>query len=163
MSAVAEAERRIPAEWERLPAHVLDELPTLAELLDNPVPDAVWTPMAACLGMDQAVFYPEGYGQGSRTAEARMKCRGCPVRRECLVDALRTEPRAHRNGVWGGLSCAQRDAVAAALDAQVDPAELAEECPAGHPWENVARIRPDGSRECRVCWPRGRRTAGGAR
>lgn len=93
----------------------LDALPTLVELLDRPPAWQTWTPLAACRGMTDALFYPEP-GQG-RTDTARDTCRACPVRWECLADALGWEPSYHRFGVWGGLDGAQRIRVARALKA----------------------------------------------
>lgn len=159
------APEHAPAAWERLDRDVLAALPTLVELLDRPVADDAWLPFAACRDMPaaEAGFYPEG--RGAALDAARRTCDVCPVRWECLAAALRWETREYyRFGIWGGTNPCERGLVAAAVDVfRAAAGELAEECPAGHPWENVARIRPDGSRECRVCWPRGRRTAGGAR
>lgn len=41
----------------------------------------------------------------SEVAKARELCTGCPVRRDCLTDALR---RGESWGVWGGFTAAER-------------------------------------------------------
>lgn len=63
-----------------------------------------WRTHAACRGTDPDLFYPErGDNVGHRQAVA--VCRGCPVRAECLDDALAHNEKV---GVWGGLSERQR-------------------------------------------------------
>lgn len=69
-----------------------------------------WKDRAACLGMDQTLFYGPEYPEDVKTTIARVRaaklvCQGCPVRRECLAEAQR-----HRDayGVWGGLTDKQR-------------------------------------------------------
>ncbi len=59
-----------------------------------------WTLQAKCRGMEDALF-PEGKDQ----KRARAVCMGCPVRAECLAEAL-----DHRIewGVWGGLTERER-------------------------------------------------------
>jgi hypothetical protein len=96
----------------RLPADVAAALPDLVELLANPPVDAVWLPWAACRGMDQAGFFPDGHGKQRLVAKARATCETCPVRWECLADILRWEPRSHRFGIVGGLNGRERALVA---------------------------------------------------
>ncbi|MFD1504562.1 WhiB family transcriptional regulator [Georgenia yuyongxinii] len=63
-----------------------------------------WAARAACAQMD-----PEDlFVRGARQRPAREICFGCPVRRECLADALdsRTE-----FGVWGGMTERERRAL----------------------------------------------------
>lgn len=66
-------------------------------------PDS-WRTEAACLGMDTETFYP--YGTESPMPAKRV-CRTCPVRRECLLDAL-AEPATIDLGIRGGLTEAER-------------------------------------------------------
>lgn len=63
-----------------------------------------WHADAACAGEDTRVFFAAVPGR------ARAICSGCPVRAECLHDAL-----THKapNGVWGGLTVAERAAIPA--------------------------------------------------
>lgn len=69
-----------------------------------------WADEAACRDVDLAVFYPQpGYGAYRRAAAL---CAACPVRRNCLAEALRTESVGHRFGMWGGLMPEQRAALA---------------------------------------------------
>lgn len=64
------------------------------------VPD--WRDLAACAGEDPDLFYPE---PGGSVKPAKQICAGCPVRAECLEDALKT---GDRFGVRGGLSERER-------------------------------------------------------
>jgi len=50
--------------------------------------------------VDPALFFPED-GQEEWVAAARSVCGSCPVRGECLADAL---ARDEQWGVWGGTS-----------------------------------------------------------
>jgi WhiB family redox-sensing transcriptional regulator len=59
-----------------------------------------WTLRAKCRGMEDALF-PEASDQ----KRAKLVCSGCPVRMECLAEAL-----DHRIewGVWGGMTERER-------------------------------------------------------
>ncbi len=59
-----------------------------------------WTLRAKCRDMADALF-PEGKDQ----KQARVVCRGCPVRTECLVEALDNRIEW---GVWGGMTERER-------------------------------------------------------
>ncbi|HSX01168.1 MAG TPA: WhiB family transcriptional regulator [Candidatus Saccharimonas sp.] len=63
-----------------------------------------WPSLAACLGGDPDALFVEGAEQN----KAKRICRPCPVRHECLADALdnRTEW-----GVWGGMTERERRAM----------------------------------------------------
>ncbi len=65
----------------------------------------VWQPKAACVDMDTEEFFPE---KGGSAREARKKCLGCEVTRQCLEYALMTNTDF---GVWGGLTPPDRRAV----------------------------------------------------
>lgn len=65
-----------------------------------------WTDDAACRGMDSAIFFPT---VGHAADAARAVCAGCPVRAECLTEALATESAPHRFGVRGGMTPRERD------------------------------------------------------
>ena len=74
--------------------------------------DWTWQSMAACRGLDTAIFYhPEnerGPTRHRREWEAKRICQGCPVVGPCLEWALDThEPY----GVWGGMSVEERQAM----------------------------------------------------
>lgn len=63
-------------------------------------PDDDWTLRAKCRGMEDALF-PEGKDQ----KRARLVCNGCPVRKECLAEALDNRIEW---GVWGGMTERER-------------------------------------------------------
>lgn len=74
-----------------------------------------WRALAACRGVDPELFYPvgddwTGPANERRAREALAVCAGCPVRTECLADALErgdafavlggTLPRERRAPAW---------------------------------------------------------------
>ena len=69
--------------------------------------DSHWQDRAACIGMDVNIFYAE---EGSRKSDytrsknvhrkAKRVCARCPVRMECLVDALAWECGRIEGGEW---------------------------------------------------------------
>ncbi|NNE72406.1 MAG: WhiB family transcriptional regulator [Acidimicrobiales bacterium] len=64
--------------------------------LRSPVAD--WRQQAACRGLDTAIFFPESRKRSDQEAAQRV-CRSCPVRRNCLSNALRD---GEKRGIWGG-------------------------------------------------------------
>ncbi len=77
--------------------------------LDEP---AGWEASALCAQTDPDTFFPE---KGGASTPAKRVCAVCPVRAECLEEALE---RRERFGIWGGLSEHERRAVLAARDRQ---------------------------------------------
>ena len=63
-----------------------------------------WTVRAACKGTDPDELFVQGAAQN----RAKLICRGCPVRTECLADAL---DNGNEFGVWGGLTERERRAL----------------------------------------------------
>ncbi len=61
-----------------------------------------WRHSAACTQTDPELFFPE---KGNPSREARAVCVRCPVRAECLTDAL---AQARVYGVWGGTTERER-------------------------------------------------------
>jgi len=59
-----------------------------------------WTARANCRGMEDALF-PDASDQ----KRARIVCSGCPVRYECLAEALDNRIEW---GVWGGMTERER-------------------------------------------------------
>ena len=59
-----------------------------------------WTMRAKCRGMEDALF-PDASDQ----KRARLLCAGCPVRSECLAEALDNRIEW---GVWGGMTERER-------------------------------------------------------
>lgn len=82
----------------------------LADVLITPLPEpeeARWRPRAACLGADTELFMPWGRegspGFDRQVAQARQVCAGCPVRWDCLTDALDVgDDHAIRGGTTPG-------------------------------------------------------------
>jgi WhiB family redox-sensing transcriptional regulator len=79
-------------------------------------PEYAWRYKARCAGEDTDIFYPPRDKDQYRViaAQAKTFCFGvngknhCPVRAECLWDAIdRDEP----HGIWGGYSHRERNAL----------------------------------------------------
>ena len=69
--------------------------------------DARWREAAACLGADLDWFFSQA---GQHGDAARALCRRCPVRSECLEEAL-SLPSGRDFGIRGGMSKKARDAI----------------------------------------------------
>ena len=67
--------------------------------------DLGWQALARCTETDPDAFFPE---QGEPNTRAKMICRGCEVRGECLGYALEHDEPF---GIWGGLSERERRAL----------------------------------------------------
>lgn len=67
-----------------------------------------WHEQAACQGMDTNIWFRNDNRQALKV------CQSCPVRWECLEDAMREEsaPYCHTFGIRGGTTAAQRLAMA---------------------------------------------------
>ena len=70
----------------------------------NPLVDQSWTARAACATQDPDELCVRGAAQ----RQAREICFSCPVRLECLVDALDNRIQF---GVWGGMTERERRAL----------------------------------------------------
>ena len=66
--------------------------------------DKHWTALGAC----QQGTPDELFVEGAAQREARLVCHECPVRRECLIDALDSRVPF---GVWGGMTERERRAL----------------------------------------------------
>lgn len=64
-----------------------------------------WQDDALCAQTDPEAFFPE---KGGSPRNARLVCSRCPVREQCLEDAL---ARDERFGIWGGKSERERRAI----------------------------------------------------
>jgi WhiB family transcriptional regulator, redox-sensing transcriptional regulator len=62
-----------------------------------------WSSQAACKGRTEELFV-----RGAAQNRAKQVCKGCPVRTECLAEAL--DDRIEW-GVWGGMTERERRAV----------------------------------------------------
>lgn len=70
-----------------------------------------WTARAACRDADPRLWFVEPGGRPADRALARLFCRRCPVRPDCLALAMDAEeglPAHKRHGVFGGLGPTQR-------------------------------------------------------
>ncbi|MFD8845505.1 WhiB family transcriptional regulator [Streptomyces pseudogriseolus] len=70
-----------------------------------------WAARAACQGQDLALFFSDAE---QKVAQAKQICAACPVRRECLDEALRAEGASIGDGVFGGLTADERTELALA-------------------------------------------------
>ena len=69
-----------------------------------------WRSRAACLGVDPELFFPAaetGPVYDAQVSAAKAVCRPCPVRAECLAEALTRIPY----GIAGGLTEDERRAL----------------------------------------------------
>jgi len=69
----------------------------------------MWKDEAACRGEGISIWFAR------RTSKAGQKavsiCRRCPVREQCLADAMEAEAGSGlRLGIWGGLGPTEREA-----------------------------------------------------
>jgi WhiB family transcriptional regulator, redox-sensing transcriptional regulator len=65
---------------------------------------SAWTARSACRDTDPDELFVTGAAQN----KAKLVCRGCPVRAECLADALDNRVEF---GVWGGMTERERRAL----------------------------------------------------
>lgn len=63
--------------------------------------DGSWTTRGSCCSLDPDGFFVQGADQ----QKAKTLCEGCPVRAECLADALDNRIEF---GVWGGMTERER-------------------------------------------------------
>jgi WhiB family redox-sensing transcriptional regulator len=69
-----------------------------------------WRESAVCAGVDPELFFP-AKGDAYAASRARRICAACPVRMECLEDALQREAGRgfqSRHGIVGGLGPRKR-------------------------------------------------------
>lgn len=69
--------------------------------------DMSWVDEGLCAQTDPDAWHPEG--EGATLSPAKRICKRCPVRRPCLEFAL-AEGLIY-DGVWGGLSPRERQAI----------------------------------------------------
>ena len=67
-----------------------------------PPPDQDWRALGLCAGSDPDLWFSVGAFEHK---QAKMICRRCPVRRQCLTYAM-DEPVDH--GIWGGMTERER-------------------------------------------------------
>ena len=75
--------------------------------------DETWAARGLCASQE-----PDGlFVQGAAQRQVRTRCFACPVRLECLADALQSEANY---GVWGGLTERERRAMLRYYDEVTD-------------------------------------------
>lgn len=90
---------------------LLQLAPISAQTGTDPGPD--WRTQAACLGHDPEIFFPHPSDHDGEDAAIAI-CSGCPVKADCLADAMKSEnsrPTSRRHGIWGGKTPQQRCAM----------------------------------------------------
>lgn len=112
-----------------------------------------WRDDAACTSVPTEMFYTDGAPGQCHQREynmAKQICFGCPVKEDCLAEAMQLErnsSRSDRAGIWGGLGPRERHNMWKKIKT-TDEAF----CKEGHAMdkENVYR-NPSGSAYCRKC------------
>lgn len=90
---------------------LLQLAPISAQTGADPGPD--WRTRAACLGHDPETFFPLPADRDGEDAAIAI-CWGCPVKDDCLADAMESETyrlTSGRHGIWGGKTPQQRYAM----------------------------------------------------
>ncbi len=105
---------------------------------------ADWTVDAACKGTDPDEFFVPGVAQN----RAKVICRGCPVRTECLADALENRIEF---GVWGGMTERERRALLRRRPDVVSWRELLEHARSQYEWPST-QASPEAIAEFEVCY-----------
>ena len=69
-----------------------------------------WREQANCRGTDTEMFFAGADGTSDPLGVRAWACGPCPVRGECLTDALMREalPRIGRHGIYGGMTPMER-------------------------------------------------------
>lgn len=83
-----------------------ERLDRLAEGLNDHQPQPGWIEEAICPQTDPEIFFPE---KGSSSRQALKVCASCPVKLDCLVEAMTTA--AGSTGIWGGTTENDRRAI----------------------------------------------------
>lgn len=74
--------------------------------------DQDWRPRAACRNHPHPdLWFPTGTEDVVRDAAVAI-CETCPVRAECLADAMRGGQRSAVRGIWGGTTELEREELA---------------------------------------------------
>ncbi|MEO6956861.1 MAG: WhiB family transcriptional regulator [Antricoccus sp.] len=68
------------------------------------VRDSEWPTRARCVGTDPEALFVQGAAQH----QAKKVCSGCPVRTQCLAEALNNRTEF---GIWGGMTERERRAL----------------------------------------------------
>ena len=76
-----------------------------------------WTEQAACAGSEAQWISDLGGGKDCPATVVPLLeiCGNCPVRRDCLLDAIDTDGGVELYGVWGGTTMTERRAARTAI------------------------------------------------
>ena len=110
-----------------------------------------WRLSAACIGLGDEFFPSEPSKAASVYAAARLVCEACPVKTECLADALDHErglSASGRAGMWGGLSPEQRWKLDHQVEHQIADPIHRSTCGT---WAGIRTHRNHGERCCAAC------------
>lgn len=69
-----------------------------------------WWNHGACRGHDPNLWFPE-WPKPNEYRQARKICATCPVRKQCLDDALKRETGSLRYGMFGGTTPLERERI----------------------------------------------------
>ena len=64
-----------------------------------------WWERAACLTVDPELFFKDKYPSWNHEQDAKAVCAGCPVRMQCLVEAIE---QGDEDSIRGGLNPTER-------------------------------------------------------
>lgn len=150
MTALEVADQVRKRAWETLTPARRADLGAVEALLAESPPTSAWHPDAACRTGEAPPdrWYPEG---GQTGAQARQVCETkCPVRLQCLAQAVRDD---ERHGIWGGASWRQIEAMRIALGLAEMPGSADDNsCANDHEWTTESLRWTDSGRPvCRIC------------
>ena len=72
---------------------------------------------ASCWGIETDFFFPEKNTVTEENKKAKMICKGCIVKQDCLTYALHYKV----SGIWGGTSSKERDRIRKQLNIIAKP------------------------------------------
>lgn len=110
-----------------------------------------WTDDAACIGLDTELFFVDrGQGSTSEMHTIFKMCKKCPVKDECLEEAMRIEKHyGTRHGIWGGKTPTERNLIA--RDRLIDKTGMCHRNLHVMDEANTGRIAGKEWRFCRAC------------
>lgn len=83
----------------------------MPEGYESPLEAPVWRAKAICKGLPLDWFFEPVETVLEGGIDVRTICRLCPVKVECLEEALTYENRADLAGIWGGTDEKERKAI----------------------------------------------------
>lgn len=110
-----------------------------------------WRELAACIGLGDEFFPSEPSKAATAYAVTRIICDACPVKADCLADALAHErgvSSSGRAGMWGGLTPEQRWKAERQVEACTSDPIRRDSCGS---WAGITAHRRHGERCCERC------------